>query len=399
MAIAFANLGVSANPDINSGTDLASYANSSWTPPSSELIIVFVHGARSGGPDVPTISGNGLTWTQIGTMLTFGTSRSLTLFGANASGSSEGVTTVDFAANVQTGCIATFFHVTGVDLSSGVAAAFVQMVTAVGNSTSGSVTLAAAGNANNRPISCFIHFTNEGKTPQTNWTELDELGGGGPARHLETQYRSDAFDTAAAASWTTSGTWGAMAAELKAAAGGGTTYNDSVTLSAVAVVAPANNLVAAESVGLSATATMTLNANAMLSEAMTLNVQAASSVLSNLIAQDAISLAATAVIAQGGGLLVLESISMAVAAAVQQAAAYTLSAALNLPVTATITTAPQLVVGNTISLGVTVSVAMVGEGGESEVPVLVVYSADVEIRFVADADVEMRFTASADSEI
>lgn len=39
MAIAFVNDGASANPDINSSTDAAAYANSSWTPPTSGLIV------------------------------------------------------------------------------------------------------------------------------------------------------------------------------------------------------------------------------------------------------------------------------------------------------------------------------------------------------------------------
>lgn len=221
MAIAFANLGVSANPDINSSTDLTVYVNTLWTPPTSGLISVFVTSARTGGPDVPTVSGNGLTWTQIGTMLTFGTSRGLTLFGADASGSSAGVTSVDFGINVQTGCIASFSHETDVDLSGGVEAAFVQMVNNSGNAAFGTVTLAAASHVDNRPISCFVHFANEASTPQTNWTELDDLAGTTPTRNLETQYRSDTFDTAARASWATSGQWGGIAAELKAAAAGG----------------------------------------------------------------------------------------------------------------------------------------------------------------------------------
>lgn len=215
MAIAFSNLGASANPDINNNVDQTSYVNSSWTPPASGLILVFVCSARSGGPDTPTISGNSLTWTQIAAF-TWGTSRNIVLFGANASGSTTGATTIDYGGNTQTFCNASFFHVTDVDLSGGVAAAVVQTVTNSGSGTSGTVTLAAAGNSNNRPISCFAHLANEGKTAQTSWTELDDLFGSTPIRGLETQYRDDVFDTAAAASWSSSVSWGGMAAELKA---------------------------------------------------------------------------------------------------------------------------------------------------------------------------------------
>lgn len=42
MPLAFSNLGASANPDINDSTDAASYSNTSWTPPTSGLIVVGV---------------------------------------------------------------------------------------------------------------------------------------------------------------------------------------------------------------------------------------------------------------------------------------------------------------------------------------------------------------------
>lgn len=222
MAIAFANLGASANPDINSGTDATSYANTSWTPPASGLIIVFVIAKRTAALDTPTISGNGLTWVQIGSTLNCGgNNHGLSLFAANASGSSTGATTIDFGANTQLHCSASFFHADGVDLSGGVAAAFVQNPTATGTGTTATVTLAAAGNSNNRPIAGFFHAQNEAKTPRTNWTEIDDLAGSAGIRDLETQWRDDAFETTATATWATSDIWGGVAAELKAAAAGG----------------------------------------------------------------------------------------------------------------------------------------------------------------------------------
>ena len=167
--------------------------------------------------DTPTIAGNNLTWTQIGSTLVFATStRTLALFGANASGATSGITTVTFA-NTQLGCTVSFFHATGVDLASGVAAAFVQNVSNSGTGTAGSVTLAAASATKNRAISGWCHLANEVTTHATNWTEADDLAGIGHMRGSQTQYRTDAFDTAAAATWTTSSAWGGIAAELKAA--------------------------------------------------------------------------------------------------------------------------------------------------------------------------------------
>jgi hypothetical protein len=220
--VAFSNLGASANPDINDTTDLASYANTSWTPPTADLIGAFVSSRNASGLNTATMSGNGITWTQIATVqYGSGSIHRLTLFGANASGSSAGATTVDFGANTQTYCSVSFFQATSVDLSGGVAAAFVQSPTNSGGAALvGDVTLAAAGNANNRPVSCFSHPANEATTQQTNWTKLDDLAGTVPTRGTMSAYRGDVFDTAAHASWATSAVWGGIAAEIKAAVAG-----------------------------------------------------------------------------------------------------------------------------------------------------------------------------------
>jgi hypothetical protein len=219
-AVAFTNLGASANPDISNNVDAASYANTSWTPPTSGLIVVFVYSRNAAGPNTPTMSGNSLTWTAITNVL-WNVIHRLTLFGANASGSTTGATTVDFAAQTQLGCDASFFQATNVDLTGGVSAAFVQSPTNSGAAaTSGSVTLSAAGSSDNRPIACFVHPIQEATTERTNWTEMDDLSGTGPVRGVASQVRSDVFETTASATWTTSAVWGAIAAEIKAVVAG-----------------------------------------------------------------------------------------------------------------------------------------------------------------------------------
>jgi hypothetical protein len=216
MAIVFTNLGLSANPDINNSADLSSYASTSWTPPTSGLLIVFVHNRGSAVPAAqPILSGNGLTFVQIASVIR--TNDQITLFGANLSGSVAGITTVDFGGVVQLNCTVSFLYATGVDLSGGVAAAFVQSPTAgTGVTTSGSVTLAAASNPQNRAVAMFWHEGNEASTERTNWTKADDMHGSGTVRSLMTEYRSDVFETTASASWTTSSAWRGIAAEIKA---------------------------------------------------------------------------------------------------------------------------------------------------------------------------------------
>lgn len=214
--IAFVNLGSSANPDISTSANQTAYSNSSWTPPTDGLIVICVNSRKSGGPEFPTsITGNSLTWVEILTYNPFSI-WGMAMFAADASGATTGATTITYPSS-QSSCEASFFQVTGVDLSSGVAAAFVQTPTNTGTGTSGSVTLAAAGNSDNRPISSWLHDGDGAITERTNWTEFDGWNySTGPARSAETQYRDDAFETTATATWTPTENWGGIAAELKA---------------------------------------------------------------------------------------------------------------------------------------------------------------------------------------
>jgi hypothetical protein len=236
MAITFSNLGASANPDIANAADQASYTNTSWVPPASGLIVACVYNRRTvAAADLPTMTGNGLTWVQVATLVpsTDTPSSRMTIFGANASGSTTGTTTVDFGGNTQLGCYTSFFGANGVDLSGGVVAAFIQTPTGQGTGTTGTVTLSNAADANNRPIAFVWHFATEAHTPRALWTEADDMSGAGPNVGIQTQYREDAFETTASATWTTNVGWGMIAAEIKNDAGGVVTVLDPFGMSGV----------------------------------------------------------------------------------------------------------------------------------------------------------------------
>lgn len=213
----FSNLGASAAPDFTAYNDATSYANASWTPPTSELIFVYVlNVVGSGTPNQPTMSGNSLTWTAIKSVTS--SLYRLTLFGANASGSAAGATTVDMAGQTQISMAAAFGKATDADLSGTVAAAFVQSPTNFGTATSGSITLAAVGHADNRPISGWALVANLSMTARTSWTELDEVLEVQQNIRTETQYRSDDFETTASVTWGgSSQLYFGIAAEIKGA--------------------------------------------------------------------------------------------------------------------------------------------------------------------------------------
>ena len=120
MAITFTNLGNSANPDITTTASASSYSNTSWTPPTSGLIILIVESKLGTNPNVPTVTGNNLTWVNLGNSeFDFGAGAwrgRITLFAANASGSSTGATTISFGGQAQNRFDASFFLAEGVDL-------------------------------------------------------------------------------------------------------------------------------------------------------------------------------------------------------------------------------------------------------------------------------------------
>lgn len=220
----FANSGVNAAPDFSVGSG-TSHTTPTWTPPDG-LNFAGIHSRHGSGPVEPTMSGNGLTWVNVGSVMT-GTLHRLTLFVAVASGATAGGTTVSFGAQDQVWMTGTFFYSPDADVSGGAAAALVQVVTGSHNGAnvgSLSIGLAAASHADNRPVAVFWKNHAEAFAPRASWTELDDLTVTG-ARRIQSQYRGDAFETTASGHVTATNTsiWLGIAAEVKAAGGGGPT--------------------------------------------------------------------------------------------------------------------------------------------------------------------------------
>lgn len=214
--IAFFNLGTSAAPDFNQGSG-SSHVTASRTPPAG-LNLLGIASRHASGPIVPTVTGNSMTWVQIATV-TVNSIWRLTLFAANGSGATAGATTISWAAQgSQVSAMGTFSYATGVDLTGGVAAAFVQAPTNfdAGTPFSLTVNLAAAGSASNRPFAVFFRARHEDAVPRTNWTELDDMTTAN-FRGLQSQYRADAMDSAASVSWSVGSACAGIAVEIKAA--------------------------------------------------------------------------------------------------------------------------------------------------------------------------------------
>lgn len=216
-AITFANLGVSATPDLRQGTDNSSFPTASHTPPTSGVIAAAVFNRIANPGNVPTLSGWGITWTQVATLsVDPGAAHRITWFLADATGATTGAVTADFAGETQLSCDISFIHITAsLDISGGVLAAVVQAPPTNGTGTGGTITFAAAGHADNRPIAAWFHQANEATTEDANWVAADDLAGTGPARDIHTGYDDNGF-TNPTVSWATSSAYIGLGLELKA---------------------------------------------------------------------------------------------------------------------------------------------------------------------------------------
>ncbi len=202
-----------------SATDATSYATASITPAANALIVAWIgNQVASGTANIPTLSGNGLTWVQQKTVLS-GTARRLTMFTARGASPSAGAVTIDMAGQTQMGAEWAIIEVTGQGGSTETDALVqVKEATSGGSSTSGSVTLtSAASDVNNRCVFGVRHEANEGVTPRTSWTELGDASHNNPAIGIESQIRTDAFEQTGSATWVTGSASQEIMAEILSA--------------------------------------------------------------------------------------------------------------------------------------------------------------------------------------
>lgn len=208
---------------VYSTTAAASYATTgTYTPAANSLLVAFVVGAgNTNDPDHSTtpFAGHGVSWTKLTLSANaLSTTHALSAWVADAGSSpTSAACTAQWASN-RTGAAVIEFEVTGAELGGGASAAILQNPTNNGTGTSGSLNLAAATMAENRPLAFFVHLANEATTPRSLWTEDASADGNfnNPATGAEAQYRSDAFETTASASWTASSAWRGIALEVRA---------------------------------------------------------------------------------------------------------------------------------------------------------------------------------------
>lgn len=195
------------------------YTTASVTPSSDNLVLVAVISVLNSALSTPTLTGNGLTYVQIGSPVDFGAIATpeyrFSLFRALGASPSAGAITITHSLSMF-GCLWTVSQFSGIDTGgTNGSAAIVQSATnRADTATSLTATLAAFADAANGCYGAFGLAVNNSVSQGAGFTALDNFGIGTLAR-LSAQWRVD-NDTTVDASFASSNVAG-FAVEIKAA--------------------------------------------------------------------------------------------------------------------------------------------------------------------------------------
>jgi hypothetical protein len=206
----------------SSTTDGTTFNTASITPGANRLILCLDQGRKDTGTGAQsTITGCGLTWVQLATVI-LGTTRRINISRALGASPSTGQVTITYA-NSQEWSLWQVVEVDGVDTSgtNGSGAIVGSPVTDSSSSaTTLSLTLPAFASANNAAFGFFVHTTNQVKTPGSGFTELVDFGLADVAgTGFQSEYKLNS--TTVDASWATTSGALAIAIEIAAAAATG----------------------------------------------------------------------------------------------------------------------------------------------------------------------------------
>lgn len=210
-----------------------SYTTATVTWAAGDLVIAQYAVDRNDSTNVANLStvtdsGAALTWIKVDDFAwdVTGTARHRSwVYAAYAASSGSGTITFDHGATGNNREVQwAITPVAGTDAPNGVAQSFVQFVHSAVDSigTSLSLTLASESHTNNRPFLWLGHTgSGSGTTFRQFWTEPSDVVGSSAILVTESQWRSDAFETTASATWVDSGDYGGIAFEVKALVAGG----------------------------------------------------------------------------------------------------------------------------------------------------------------------------------
>jgi hypothetical protein len=194
--------------------DRTSYTTASISPAANSLLLVFVTdsiGVGTAPQAVPT--GLSLTWQQLGNRVWSpfpGVRRSAACIAQCGASPGSGTITLtetdQGSGTTSTGTAWVVIEITGHHVLYPVRQVQFPGTTTVNQSgptaTSHTIDMLSPVDANSRAFSYFAVANDEPITPRASWTELSDIDDSAPNMGFEAQWRSDAFETTASATWT-----------------------------------------------------------------------------------------------------------------------------------------------------------------------------------------------------
>lgn len=201
---------------VGTSTSAQHTTTGSFTPTANAVLVVHVHGVNATAPGVPTISGGGLTYTQVSsTSGTFNsTNRCATLTAPVGASPSAMTVDADWGAAITNGAIAVF-EITGADTTTPVLTG--TNAGGTGTSTTPASSAVPAITAGNVQIFTVASRAASVAPESGAWTELYDAG---PTSCRVAGYYNTAGDTTPTAT-TTSSPWRVGAAEIAVAPASG----------------------------------------------------------------------------------------------------------------------------------------------------------------------------------
>jgi RHS repeat-associated protein len=212
------------NKTSGSGTSASSINTSSITPGSNKLELLTVSSRTdiSTNPNQPTVTGNGLTWVAINSIVydtTSSSRRRVTMFRAMGASPSSGATTIDFGGQSQTDITWSNDELSGMDTSgTNGSGAIVQSTTnkdESGSATSLSLTLSSFANSANATYAGFGKDGNPSATAGTGFTTTADVASSTNVG-TSTEWKNN-NDTSVDISYSGAVLIGGIAVEVKAA--------------------------------------------------------------------------------------------------------------------------------------------------------------------------------------
>ena len=209
--------------NVSTAASQSSYATPACQPAPNALVLVTIINTKASAPDIPTFSGNGLTWVQIGTS-NFNTlanpTQRITMFRAQGASPALGPGIADFGGATQSGCIIQIVEFQGADASAANGANALVQTNLNGRDATANPSVAYTSPALPKTNALFWAWggsvnSSSDATPQASWVILRQLAYGAPDTGAAFNYQMNALPATSATDSATRRNWAGMMVEVK----------------------------------------------------------------------------------------------------------------------------------------------------------------------------------------